>query len=205
LTSDVDPRTACYVRFYHERFQKDRPELLHQIKRATKSDQQSKDDVESLKVEVVKLRDCISHMSGEMDRKLAEISYEYNRRITNMSGEYDKLAGLVQEILSHHRQSPAAITAQLIHHPSAAAPQMIQPSAAQEATVASAVAAVEAVPASRVPDLMHSLSQVAAMSLQNQLRPPAVPTTSSVVGAAGAKRCAPDEADVPPAGRARTS
>jgi hypothetical protein len=216
LTSDVDPRTACYVRFYHERFQKDRPELLHQIKRATKSDQQSKDDVESLKVEVVKLRDCISHMSGEMDRKLAEISYEYNRRITNMSGEYDKLAGLVQEILSHQQQSPAAIAAHSIHHPSAAAPQ-IQPSAAQEAAMASAAAAMEVVPASRVPDLMHSLSQVAAMRLQNQLRPPAVSTTYNAVGAAaadgffadapegGAKRCVPDEADVPAAGRARTS
>jgi hypothetical protein len=216
LTSDVDPRTACYVRFYHERFQKDRPELLHQIKRATKSDQQSKDDVESLKVEVVKLRDCISHMSGEMDRKLAEISYEYNRRITNMSGEYDKLADLVQEIISHQQQLPAEVAAQSIHHPAAAAPQ-IQPSATQEAAAVSASAVVEAVSASRVPDLMHSLSQVAAMRLQNQLRPPAVPTTSSVVGApaangfmadapvGGGKRCVPDEADVPAAGRARTS
>jgi hypothetical protein len=189
---------------------------LHQIKRATKSDQQSKDDVESLKVEVVKLRDCISHMSGEMDRKLAEISYEYNRRITNMSGEYDKLAGLVQEILSHQQQSPAAIAALAIHPPAAATPH-VQPSAPQKTAVASAAATVEAAPASRVPDLMHSLSQVAAMRLQNQLRPSAVPTTSTVVGAAaangfvadapvgGGKRCVPDEADVPAAGRARTS
>lgn len=102
LTSDVDPSTACYVRFYHEKFQKDQPELLHQIKRATKSDQPSsqKDDVDSLKSEILRLKDCVSHMSHDMDRKLAEMSYEYNRRITSLSAEYDKLAGLVTQILS---------------------------------------------------------------------------------------------------------
>ena len=52
LTNDVDPQTACYVRFYHEKFQKNKPELLHSIKRATKSDQQSKDDVDDLKSQV---------------------------------------------------------------------------------------------------------------------------------------------------------
>ena len=57
LTSDIDPRTACYVRFYHEKFQRDKPELLAQIKRATKSDgQHSKDDVDSLKTEIERLR-----------------------------------------------------------------------------------------------------------------------------------------------------
>lgn len=140
LTSDVDPRTACYVRFYHEKFQKDRPELLHQIKRATKSDQQSKDDVDSLKHEVSKLRDCLSQMSSEMDRKMAEMSYEYNRRITTLSAEYDKLAALVTQILARG-QLPDGF------HPT-----------------------TDADNASRVPDLMHSLSQVAAMSLHNQLR-----------------------------------
>eukprot|EP00934_Nitzschia_sp_Nitz4_P002576 Nitzschia sp. Nitz4//scaffold225_size51843//38194//39676//NITZ4_006902-RA/size51843-snap-gene-0.4-mRNA-1//1//CDS//3329542696//2566//frame0 len=142
LTSDVDPNTACYVRFYHEKFQKNRPELLHQIKRATKSDQQSKDDVESLKHEVCKLKDCIGQMSTEMDRKLAEMSYEYNRRITALSAEYDKLAALVTQILA---RSPSD-------------------------TFPGADAAVAAA-ATRVPDLMHSLSQVAAMSLQSHLRP----------------------------------
>ncbi len=91
----MDPCTTCYVSFYHEKFQKDRPELLHQIKRATKSDQQSKDDVESLKVEVCKLKDCIGQMLREMDWKLAQMSYEYDRPISNLSAEYDKLAALV--------------------------------------------------------------------------------------------------------------
>jgi uncharacterized protein YdcH (DUF465 family) len=182
LTSDVDPRTACYVRFYHEKFQKDRPELLHQIKRATKSDQQSKDDVESLKVEVCKLKDCIGQMSSEMDRKLAEMSYEYNRRITNLSTEYDKLAALVTQILARQQQQEP-----MFHHH----------------------AATEAAVPSRVPDLMHSLSQVAAMSLQNQLRPPPPSQSSSSLArpAAGTKRPTPEEHGnaESAASRARTS
>lgn len=62
LTNDVDPRTACYVRFFHEKFQKDKPELLHQIKRATKTDQQSKDDLDILKQDVQRLKETNTHL-----------------------------------------------------------------------------------------------------------------------------------------------
>jgi archaellum component FlaC len=151
----VDPCPACYVRFYHEKFQNDRPKLLHQIKGVTKSDQQSKDDVESLKVEVCKVKDCIGQMLREMDRKLAQMSYEYNGRISNLSAEYDKLAALVTRILA--RQSQHQHHAQ--HHDLS---QLLQ-----EAR-------------SGVPGLMHLLSQVGAMSLaQTQLRP-----APSILGAA---------------------
>jgi uncharacterized protein YdcH (DUF465 family) len=155
LTSDVDPNTACFVRFYHEKFQKDRPELLHQIKRATKSDQQSKDDVDSLKHEVFRLKDCIGQMSSEMDRKLAEMSYEYNRRIATLSAEYDKLAALVTQILARG-QLPEGF-----HAPA------------------------DASTAARMPDLMHSLSQVAAISLQNQLRLPPAPAAPRIAPSPG--------------------
>jgi hypothetical protein len=185
LTSDVDPNTACYVRFYHEKFQKDRPELLHQIKRATKSDQQSKDDVDSLKHEVCRLKDCIGQMSSDMDRKLAEMSYEYNRRITTLSAEYDKLASLVTQILARG-QLPDGF-----HAPA------------------------EASNPARLPDLMHSLSQVAAISLQNQLRLPPAPAalgsaSSSTIGAStllvGTKRPSPEEesSQASASGRQRT-
>jgi len=97
LTADFDAQTASYVRFYHEKFQKDRPELLHHIKRATKSDQQSKDDVESLKIEIVQLKECISAMSTEFDRKIAEMSYQFNHRVATMSAEFEKLAALMQQ------------------------------------------------------------------------------------------------------------
>lgn len=153
LTADFDARTACYVRFYHEKFQKDRPELLGQIKRATKSDQQSKDDVESLKIEISKMKDCMAGMGADYDRRMSEMSYEYNRRITQLSAEYDKLAVLVQQILT-----------------------------AQVPSEASLVAAARAPPGAG-PDMMHSLSQVAALSLQNSLRPPSMSAAAVASGA----------------------
>jgi len=99
LTNDVDPQTSCYVRFYHEKFQKNKPELLHGIKRATKSDQQSKDDVDDLKAQVFKLKKCVLDMSTQMERKISEINYEYNRRISGLTVEYEKLASLVGQLL----------------------------------------------------------------------------------------------------------
>ncbi len=170
LTNDVDPRTACYVRFYHEKFQKDRPEFLHQIKRATKSDQQSKDDVDSLKSEVWKLRECVQAMSTEMDRKLAEMSYEYNRRISNLSAEYEKLAGLVTQVLQqqqqqqqqqfhHHHQQQQP---HLHNHQSLHKPPIMETSILSSGQVNSSHASLVA-PENK----LQSLSQVVAMSLQN--------------------------------------
>ena len=171
LTADYDARTACYVRFFHEKFQKGRPELLQYIKRATKSDMQSKDDVESLKMEICKLKDSLSNVCSDYDRKLAEMSYEYNRRITTLSAEYDKLALLVQQLLAKHGESLLI-------------PQNV------------------ALPSSGVPDLMHSLSQAASMSLQTtgQLppHPAAMPNGGINQPAASGKRPAASEGASPP-------
>jgi hypothetical protein len=185
LTTDVDPRTANFVRFYHEKFQKDRPDLLQDIKRATKSDQQSKDDVDSLKCEVSKLREIITQMAGDMDRKLAEMSFEYNRRITSMSGEYDKLTALVQQVIVQQQAQQAS-------DPQQAAALLSMTEQLQQAN--------------RVPaDLMQSLTHVAAMNLQNQLRagtPSGAPAINlgsqqsafapGLVSANGTKRSPPD-------------
>jgi len=110
LTNDVDPQTACYVRFYHEKFQKNKPELLHSIKRATKSDQQSKDDVDDLKSQVVKLKKCVLDMSTQMERKISEINFEYNRRISGLTVEYEKLASLVGQLLQPHQHPQIQVT-----------------------------------------------------------------------------------------------
>jgi HSF-type DNA-binding len=107
LTSDVDPCTSCYVRFYHERFQRGKPELLQHIKRATKTDQHSKDDVESLRNDISDLKDLLRSTMEDYDRKLAELSYECNRRITAMNAEYDNLAVLVHRVLGSVHQSSA--------------------------------------------------------------------------------------------------
>jgi hypothetical protein len=150
LTSDVDPQTACYVRFYHEKFQKNKPELLHQIKRATKTDQQSKDDVESLKLEVAKLKETLITTTTDNDRKISELSYECNRRITAMNTEYDKLAALVHHVLAGNGQTAPVAAGGL---PTAQAPAPIQ------------------APAAQIPNLLHSLSQIATVNLQNHMRP----------------------------------
>jgi hypothetical protein len=150
LTSDVDPQTACYVRFYHEKFQKNKPELLHQIKRATKTDQQSKDDVESLKLEVAKLKETLCATTADYDRKIAELSYECNRRITAMNADYDKLTALVHHVLAGNGGQTTNVAAGGLREiPAAQAPA----------------------PTPAVPNLLHSLSQIATVNLQNHLRP----------------------------------
>lgn len=99
MTSEVDPSSTCYVRFYHENFQRDKPELLVHIKRATKGDQQSKDDLDTLRGDITNLKEMLRNTVADYDRKLAELSYECNRRISSMNAEYDKLAALVQHFL----------------------------------------------------------------------------------------------------------
>jgi hypothetical protein len=157
LTSDYDARTACYVRFFHEKFQKDRPELLNEIKRATKADMQSKDEVDCLREEICKLKECVHSMSTDYDRKMAEMSYEYNRRITSLAAEHDRLAILVQQLLAKHSES------------------MVMGNAT--------------VGPGGVTDLMHSLSQAASMSLQNN----ATARPGGADGGVGAKRPAQEE------------
>jgi septation ring formation regulator EzrA len=154
LTSDVDPQTASYVRFYHEKFQKDRPELLHQIKRATKTDQQSKDEVESLKHEVARLKESLSATAAQYDQKLADLSYECNRRITAMNAEYDKLAALVHNALASNANASI-----------------------DTVTVTTPPMGPTAQPITQVPDLLHSLSQAAVTLQTHYHRPHHAPVT----------------------------
>jgi uncharacterized protein YdcH (DUF465 family) len=178
LTADFDARTACYVRFYHEHFQKDKPELLSHIKRATKSDMQSsKDDVDDLRSELNSLKDIMASMQADYDRRLTEMSYEYNRRISALSAEHDKLAILVQQWLATSASAAAAA------------------GGGGEGFAGNAGGAP-----TNVPDMMRSLSAVAAMSLatQNSLLPTLPPTygapgattntNMATVAAAGQKR-----------------
>lgn len=168
LTSDVDPQTACYVRFYHEKFQKDKPDLLHQIKRATKTDQQSKDDVDSLKLEVAKLKETLRMTTAENDRKIEQVSFESKSRLATMTVEYEKLAAMIHVIAA---KLPAG----------------------------NGVAPTAAVAAAGAPDLLQSLTQAAAVSLQNHMQP-----TQFESGSNG-KRPAEQEdaADAPQATRPR--
>lgn len=155
LTAEADQRTSSFVRFYHESFQRDKPDLLHNIKRATKTDQQSnKDDLDSLKQEVAALKEQLATTTQEHNRKMAELSYECNRRITSMNAEYDKLALLVRQRLGDAVSSATTVdTATVVTAPP---PATLAPPAA-------------VLPTAGVPDLLHSLSQ-AAMSLHSHLQ-----------------------------------
>lgn len=110
LTSDVDPQTAGHVRFHHEKFHRDQPELLHQIKRATKTDQQSKDEVESLRMEVACLRDALTATTSEYERRLAELSYDFNRRLSATNAEFDNLAAMVHRCLASQGAEASSTT-----------------------------------------------------------------------------------------------
>ena len=143
----MDPRTACYVRFFHEKFQKDKPELLHQIKRATKTDQQSKDDVDVLKQDMQRLKEANVHMKEEFERRLAELSYECNRRVTALSADYDKLVTLVQPLLQQSIRNEAAVASLRADYPSTT---------------------------SRTQDLLHSLSAAALSQLRAATGPTGV-------------------------------
>ncbi len=107
-----------------------------------------------------------------------------------MSTEYDNVAALVQQVLAHQQQQT-----------------QVTPS------LHSQLSAAETQAPSRVPDLMHSLSQVAAMSLQNQLRAPS--SNSQAFGAGtnngfskssstGLKRGAQEDANSSTSSRPRT-
>lgn len=176
MTSDVNPRTSCYVRFYHDKFQKDRPELLHQIKRATKSEQQSKDEVESLKMEVTRLKGCVNQL---------------NRRVEVLTSEYEKITSLITEILSRQQQPP-------LQGPQHRSQEQHDP---QQLLLSQSSS-------SNAPDLMHSLSQVAAMSLRNHHLKPPLPAETNHRGEedyTGPKRKVSDEEHESPSSRQKVS
>mmetsp|Transcript_24436 Transcript_24436/g.34103 ORF Transcript_24436/g.34103 Transcript_24436/m.34103 type:complete len:352 (-) Transcript_24436:136-1191(-) len=160
LTADFDARTACYVRFYHEKFQKNRPDLLAQIKRATKSDQQSKDDVESLKSEITQLKMEMNDLNQECDRKIVKLSADCHARINHMAGQNENLVVMIQRLLA----TQAAQSAQ----------QAVQN--AQRAAVATQAPVATATPAL---DMMSSLSQVAALALRPNVASPSVAQAAS--------------------------
>lgn len=91
LNSNLDPQTANFVRFYHEHFQRDKPDLLQQIKRATKTDQQSKDDVEALKQEVCRLREDLACAISCFEGKLAEVSRECDQKVSEIKAHYERM------------------------------------------------------------------------------------------------------------------
>lgn len=91
LTADFDARTATHVRFFHEHFHRHKPELLLNIKRATKADPQSKDEIDNLRSEILDLRSTveqqasiIENMKKDFDRRLSELAFEMNAKYNKL-------------------------------------------------------------------------------------------------------------------------
>jgi hypothetical protein len=96
------------VRFYHPHFQRGQPELLRHIKRATtKGGEQSKDDVDTLRQEVSRLREDLMNRTTDFNQKIAELSYDCNRRISAMATDYEKLSALVHSSIKNPVQAPS--------------------------------------------------------------------------------------------------
>jgi hypothetical protein len=88
------------IRFYHEFFQPNRPDLLHKIKRATKGTGEANDpehqQTEShLQSEIDALKDQLEDVQGQMDFKLAKfkqtLENDYQRRISNLEKAYHEV------------------------------------------------------------------------------------------------------------------
>ena len=52
--------------------------------------------MDSLKSEIFRLRETQSQMKDDFERRLAELSYECNRRITALTADLDRVVALVQ-------------------------------------------------------------------------------------------------------------
>ena len=104
--ADADDRTSNYVSFYHQNFQKDRPDLLQKIKRATKSEQQTKEENESLRAEIAQIRDTMAHMQAENERKIADVTHNFNQRFASLTAEHQNLVSTVQQHLDPNSAIP---------------------------------------------------------------------------------------------------
>lgn len=85
--ADADDKTSTYVSFFHQNFQKDRPDLLQSIKRATKSEQQTKEENDSLRTEIASLRSTMASMQAETNQKIAALTDRFNKQIAALQGE----------------------------------------------------------------------------------------------------------------------
>ena len=117
-------------------------------------------------------------MKDDFERRLAELSYECNRRVTALSADYDKLLTLIQPL--------------------------IRTAVGQHDPTATAVAALRDLPTrTQMPDLLHSLSH-AAMNLQSHLRSHEFQHQTGQNGLSG-KRSAEDLQGGPASSRPRYS
>ena len=109
--ADADDKTSTYVSFFHQNFQKDRPDLLQSIKRATKSEQQTKEENDSLRTEIASLRSTMASMQAETNQKIAALTDRFNQQIAALQGENRALLMAMQPFMAGGAAASAASTA----------------------------------------------------------------------------------------------
>ena len=109
--ADADDRTSTYVSFFHQNFQKDRPDLLQSIKRATKSEQQTKEENDSLRTEIASLRSTMASMQAETNQKIAALTDRFNQQIAALQGENRALLMAMQPFMAGGAAASAAAAA----------------------------------------------------------------------------------------------
>jgi len=166
--TDVSPgdESTAYISFYHCNFQKDRPELLQSIKRATKSEQQTKLENEGLRKEVAELKEMLIKMQRDSDKKIADVIFDMNRRFASLTADYELLLASVR--YGQHPRAAAAVAAAASSSGSATISPPLPPTDADG--VAASMTGTGTAAAGTT--AMKSLSQVVGMHLQRNSAAP---------------------------------
>lgn len=120
---------ADSVRFYHQYFQPNRPDLLHKIIRTTKASEFNNDPgqvviIESLQHEIDTLKERLENVEDRMDAKIEKfkqqsllLENDYQRRIVNLEKAYHEM---IMSVLS----SPST-SLSLVHPPGLSSQQSL--------------------------------------------------------------------------------
>jgi len=73
--------------------------LLQSIKRATKSEQQTKEENDSLRQEIASLRLTMAQMQAETNQKIANLTDHFNQKIAALQGENRALLMAMQPLM----------------------------------------------------------------------------------------------------------
>lgn len=98
---DTDGFSSNHVRFHHEYFCRDRPELLSKIKRSTLNNSNSKlvnKEIEALKATVSNLEEKIAKMSSDFEAKMREMYYMMQQQQRQCSCACNKIT---KEVVTH--------------------------------------------------------------------------------------------------------
>ena len=73
--------------------------MLQSIKRATKSEQQTKEENDSLRQEIASLRSTMAAMQAETNDKIAALTEQFNQKIAALQGENRALLMAMQPFM----------------------------------------------------------------------------------------------------------